>query len=61
MLIGATSMEKTMGVSQKTELSYDLAIPLLGICTDKTIIFKRYMNPYIHSSTIYSSQDMETT
>ena len=22
---------------------------------------KRYMHPYVHSSTIYSSQDMETT
>ena len=45
----------------KIELSYDPAIPLLGIHLEKTIIQKRYMHPYVHSSTIHNSQDMETT
>ena len=45
----------------KTELPYP-AIPLLGIHLKKTIIFtKGYMHPYVHSSTIYNSQDMEAT
>ena len=37
----------------KIELPYDPAIPLLGIS-------KRYMDPSVHSSTIYNSQDLET-
>ena len=43
----------------KIELAYDPAIPLLGIYPDKTNP-KTYMHPYVHSSNIYSSQDMET-
>ena len=43
----------------KIELPYDPAILLLGIYPDKTI--KRYLHPYIHTSTIYNTQDMETT
>ena len=43
----------------KIELSYDPAIPLLGIYLDKTK-FKRYMHPYVHSSTLHNSHDMET-
>ena len=56
-------MENSMEVPQKTkiELPYDPAIPLLGINPEKTIILKRYMHPYVHSSTIYNSQDMEIT
>ena len=38
----------------KIELQYDTAIPLLGI-------YSEFMHPYVHSSTIYNSQDMETT
>ena len=45
----------------KIELPYDPAIPLLGIYPDNTIISKRYMHPYVHSSTIYNRKDMETT
>ena len=41
----------------KIELSYDPAIPLLRIYPDKTIT-QRYMHPYIHSSTIQNSQDL---
>ena len=47
----------------KVELSYDPAIPFLGIYPKKTktVIPKRYMHPYVHCSIIYSSQDMEAT
>ena len=44
----------------KIELPYDSAIPLLGIYPGKTIL-KRYTHPNVHSSTIYNSQNMETT
>ena len=44
----------------KIELPYDPAIPLLGVYPDKTIIQKDTC-PYVHSSTIHNSQDMETT
>ena len=46
----------------KRELPYSAATPLLGIYPDKTIIcINTNMHPYVHSSTIYSSQYMETT
>ena len=41
------------------ELSYDVAIPLMAIHPEKTLNLKRYMPSYVHSSTIYNSQDME--
>ena len=44
----------------KTELLDDPAIPLLGIHPDKTIIQKIYA-PYVHSSTVHNSQNVETT
>ena len=43
----------------KIELPYDPAIPLLGIHLEKNCNLKRYMHPYVHSSIIYNSQDME--
>ena len=46
----------------KIELPYDPAIPLLGIYPEKRQInLKRHMHPSVHSSTVYNSQDMETT
>ena len=45
----------------KIELPYDLAVPLLGIYLDKTIMQKDTCTPYVHSSTIYNNQDMEAT
>ena len=46
----------------KIELPYDLALPLLGIYPEKMKTdSKRCMHPNVHSSTIYSGQDMETT
>ena len=41
------------------ELPYDPAAPILGIYPDKTMIEKTHV-PYVHSSTIQNSQDMET-
>ena len=38
----------------KIELSYDPAIPLLGIYLEKMISSKSYRHCYVHSSTIYS-------
>ena len=45
----------------KIELPYDPAIPLLGIYPDKTTIQKDNRHPYVHSSTIHNSQEMEAT
>ena len=45
----------------KIELSYDLAIPLLSIYPDKTIIKKDACTSYNHRSNIYNSQNMEGT
>ena len=44
----------------KIELPYNPAISVLGIHPDKTYNSKRYMQPYVHSSTVHNSQDMET-
>ena len=45
----------------KMELPHDPAIPLLGVCPEnpKTPVQKN-LCPYIHSSTIYNSQVVET-
>ena len=46
----------------KIELPHDPAILLLGIYPEKTKTnSKRYMYPSVHSSTMYNSQDIETT
>ena len=44
----------------KTDLPYDPAILLLGIYPDKSNS-ERYMHPHVHCSTVYNSQDRETT
>ena len=46
MKTGITTMENSMEVAKKlkTELAYDLAIPLLSIYLDKTTI-QRYVHP----------------
>ena len=43
------------------ELPYDPAIPLLGIHTEETRIERDTCTPNVHRSTVYNSQDMETT
>ena len=45
----------------KIELPNDPAIPLLGTYPDKTVLQKDTCTPMFISSTIYNSQDMETT
>ena len=45
----------------KLELPYDPAIPLLGIYPEKNHNSKRHMHPNVHCSTIYKSQNRETT
>ena len=45
----------------KIELPYDPAIPLLGVYPEKNHNSKRVMYHSVHCSTIYNSQDMETT
>ena len=45
----------------KIELPYDPAIPLLGIYLVKITIQKDTYSCNVHSSTIYNSQDIETT
>ena len=45
----------------KRELSYDPAIPLLGIHTKETRTEKRHVHPNVYRSTGYNSQDMEAT
>ena len=49
-----------MEVPQKPniELPYDPAIQLLSIYPEKNIQSKRYMQLYVHCSTIHNSQDM---
>ena len=44
----------------KIELPYDLAILLLAYRQIKLTNSKTYMHLYVHSSTVYSSEDMET-
>ena len=43
------------------ELPYDSVTPLLSIYPEKNYNSKIYMHTYIHSSTVYSSHDMEAT
>ena len=45
----------------KIELPYDPAIIYHGPISRQNYNSKRYMHPCVHSSTIYNSQDMETT
>ena len=47
--------------SSEKNYPYDPAIPLLDIYPDKTIIQTDNIHPYVQSSTIHDSQDMETT
>ena len=60
-------MENSMDISQKlkVEVSYDPEIPLLGIYPGNTkILLWKYTpptHPNVHSSTVYSDQDMEVT
>ena len=67
MQIGTATMENSMEKflqKLKTELSYDPAIPLLGINLkkkNKPHNSKRCMHPSEYCITIYNSQDKEAT
>ena len=45
----------------KNKATYDPAIPLLSIYTEKNHTLKKYMHPKFNSNTIYRSQDIEST
>ena len=55
-------MENSVEIPEKLEieLPYDPAISLLGKHTEETRI-ERDVCPNVHRSTVYNSQDMETT
>ena len=54
-------MEYGMEVPQKSKNRGTISFSVyLGIYLDKSIIQKDNMHPYVHSSTIHNSQDMET-
>ena len=63
MWIAITILENSIEVLKtlQIELPYGLAIPLLGIYAEKTIIQKDTCTTNVHWSTIYSSQNMEAT
>ena len=43
------------------ELPYDLAVSLLVMYPEKNYNPKRYRHPFVHDSSIYTSQDTEAT
>ena len=45
----------------KIELPYDPAVPLLGIYLTNETLTQKDKHLHVHSSTVYSSQDVETT
>ena len=45
----------------KIDLSYDPAIPLLGIHLEKTMVQKDKCTPNVHCNSVYNSQNMEAT
>ena len=45
----------------KIDLTYDPAVPLLGIYLEKNMTQKDTGNPNVHCSTVYNSQDTEAT
>ena len=55
-------MENSIEVFQtfKTELSYDLASPLLYIYLNEITMSKTYLHPQIRFHIIYNNWDMET-
>ena len=57
------TMENHMQVPEKlkTELPYDLALPLLGLYLERTVIGKETYYPSVHHSTIYSRQNRKAT
>ena len=63
MQIGAATMKNSMEVPQTTKNSVAVWSRNLnpGHVLRQNYNSKRYMHPYVHSSTIHNSQDMEKT
>ena len=63
MQIGAATMENSKVYLKKTKNRVAIwsSNPTPGHTPGQNHNLKRYMHPYVHSSTIYNSQDMETT
>ena len=63
MQIGEATMENSTEVPQKTKNRVAIwsSNPTPGHISRQNYNSKRYMDPYVHSSTIYDSQDMEAT
>ena len=59
MLVGATTMEDNAEIPQKTRKKNKITIP--GHISGENHNSKRYSHPYVYSSTISNSQDMEAT
>ena len=63
MYIGVTTMENSMEDPQETKnrttLRSSNSTPVSA--ENENINLKRYMHPYVHSSIIHNSQDMEAT
>ena len=60
-IVGAAAMENSMEVPQKAKNRIVTwpSNPTPGQISRDNSSLKRYMHPYIHSSTIHNSQDME--
>ena len=56
-------MEDSMAVPQKAKnrVAIWASNPAPGYISGQNYNSKRYMHPYVHSSTIHNSQDLETT
>ena len=63
MKVGVVIMENSMEVPQKTKnrAAIRSSNPTPGHTSRQNYNLKRYMYIYVHSSTIYSIQDMEAT
>jgi len=63
--VGAATMENSMvgGALKKAKnkIVMGSSDPTHGDMSRQNSNSKRYMHPYVHSSTIHSNQDMETT
>ena len=60
MKIGAVTMENSMEIPQNTRATIWSRNLTPGHITRQNSNPKRYMHPYVHSSTTHNSQDMET-
>ena len=63
MQIGTATKEHSMEFPQKTKTRITIwsSNPTSGHISRQNYNSKRYMHPYVRSSTIHNNQDMETT